>query len=180
VTDLVSPQSQRTAAVRAALLAAGHPDTIRRVPDGAKTAAEAAAALGCAVGAIANSLIFTADGVGNDGTADGVGNSSTADGHPLLVLSSGAHRVDTKGLAARLGYTRIKRATPEQVVAATGQVIGGVSPVGHPAPLTTVIDVSLADFPDLYAAAGTHDTIFRTDFAALVRLTGAKPVQTAE
>ncbi|GAA1086693.1 YbaK/EbsC family protein [Tsukamurella spumae] len=153
--------SARTETVRAALAAAGHPDTVRLVPDGAKTAAEAAAALGCEVGAIANSLIFLADGA------------------PLLVLSSGRHRVDTAGLAQRLGVGRISRAKPDDVVAATGQVIGGVSPVGHPARLDTVIDESLRDYPDLYAAAGTHDTIFRTDFAALVALTGARIVTTS-
>ncbi|BDD80807.1 aminoacyl-tRNA deacylase [Tsukamurella pulmonis] len=153
--------SSRTEAVRAALAAAGHPDTIRHVPDGARTAADAAAALGCEVGAIANSLVFLADGA------------------PLLVLSSGRHRVDTAGLAERLGYGAITRATPDDVVAATGQVIGGVSPVGHPAPLVIVIDESLRAYPDLYAAAGTHDTLFRTDFEALVALTGARIVMTS-
>ncbi|ADG77188.1 YbaK/prolyl-tRNA synthetase associated region OS=Tsukamurella paurometabola (strain ATCC 8368 / DSM / CCUG 35730 / CIP 100753 / JCM 10117 / KCTC 9821 /NBRC 16120 / NCIMB 702349 / NCTC 13040) OX=521096 GN=Tpau_0548 PE=4 SV=1 [Tsukamurella paurometabola] len=153
--------SRRTEAVRAALVAAGHPDTVRVVPGGAATAAEAAAALGCEVGAIANSLIFLADGA------------------PLLVLSSGRHRVDTAGLAERLGHCRISRATPDDVVAATGQVIGGVSPVGHPSALRTVIDESLRDYPDLYAAAGTHDTLFRTDFDALVALTGAAIVRTS-
>ena len=99
--------SARTETVRAALAAAGHPDTVRLVPDGAKTAAQAAAALGCEVGAIANSLVFLADGA------------------PLLVLSSGRHRVDTDGLAQRLGYGAITRAKPDDVAAATGQVIGG-------------------------------------------------------
>ncbi len=154
--------SARTEAVRAALAAASHPDTVRLVPDGARTAAEAAAALGCEVGAIANSLVFLADGA------------------PLLVLSSGRHRVDTDGLAARLGHGRISRAKPDDVAAATGQVIGGVAPVGHPRPLVTVIDESLAAYPDLYAAAGTHDTIFRTHFAAHVALTGATVVRTAQ
>ncbi|WP_019201066.1 YbaK/EbsC family protein [Tsukamurella sp. 1534] len=153
--------SARTETVRAALAASGHPDTVRLVPDGARTAAEAAAALGCEVGAIANSLVFLADGA------------------PLLVLSSGRHRVDTAGLAERLGYATISRATADDVAAATGQVIGGVSPVGHPAPLVTVLDDSLRDYPDLYAAAGTHDTIFRTDFAALAALTGARIVRTS-
>ncbi|BDH55514.1 YbaK/EbsC family protein [Tsukamurella sp. PLM1] len=157
---MTAPYSPRTEAVRAALAAAGHPDTVRHVPDGARTAAEAAAALGCEVGAIANSLVFLADGA------------------PLLVLSSGRHRVDTAGLAERIGRERISRAQPEDVLAATGQVIGGVSPVGHPAPVVTVIDESLRDYPDLYAAAGTHDTIFRTDFDALVALTGARIVRT--
>lgn len=162
MTDTDQGFTARTEAVRAVLAAAGHPDTVRFVPGGASTAAEAAAALGCEVGAIANSLIFLADGA------------------PLLVLSSGRHRVDTAGLAERLGHERISRAKPDAVAAATGQVIGGVSPVGHPEPLPTVIDDSLREYPDLYAAAGTHDTIFRTDFDALLTLTGARIVRTTQ
>ncbi|MDF0530931.1 YbaK/EbsC family protein [Tsukamurella sp. 8F] len=153
--------SERTLAVIAALEAAGHPNTVRRTGS-APTAAAAAAELGCDVGAITNSLVFMADG------------------EPLLVLSSGEHRVDTAGLAARLGKQRIKRANPEQVASASGQVIGGVSPVGHPAPIETVIDESLRRFPALYAAAGEHDTIFATTFDRLLALTGARAMQTAE
>ncbi len=156
----IDDPSERTRAVRDALIEAGHPDTVRRL-DPSPTAAAAAAALGCEVGAIANSLVFMADG------------------EPLLVMSSGAHRVDTAGLAARIGKRSITRATPAQVRAASGQVIGGVSPVGHPAPLETVVDESLRDHPDLYAAAGEHDTIFRTTFDDLVRLTGGRVVKTA-
>ena len=101
------------------------------------TAAAAAEALGCEVGAIANSLVFDADGA------------------PLLVLASGAHRVDTGKVAALLGVTRVRRATPEFVLAATGQEVGGVAPVGHPAPLRTVVDVDLAGFRGSGPAAAT-------------------------
>src|ERR1700680_2181686 len=88
----------------------------RELPEPAPTAGTAAAQLGCEVGAIANSLVFSADGA------------------PLLVLTSGAHRVDTGQVAALLGVAAVTRADPEFVRAATGQVIGGGAPVGHPQP----------------------------------------------
>ncbi|HKT55846.1 MAG TPA: YbaK/EbsC family protein [Microbacterium sp.] len=124
------------------------------LPDSAATAALAAAAVGVEVGAIANSLVFWADDA------------------PLLVMTSGAHRVDTKALAARLGTGRIARATPEQVREATGQVIGGVAPAGHPAPIRTVVDEALAAFPEIWAAGGTPHTVFPLTYDELVRLTG--------
>jgi prolyl-tRNA editing enzyme YbaK/EbsC (Cys-tRNA(Pro) deacylase) len=124
------------------------------LPDAASTAALAAAALGVEVGAIANSLVFMSDG------------------EPLLVMTSGAHRVDTAALAARLGRGKIGRATPEQVRAATGQPIGGVAPTGHPAPLTTIVDEALAGYAQLWAAGGTPHTVFPLTFDELVRLTG--------
>ncbi|QEW03734.1 YbaK/EbsC family protein [Microbacterium lushaniae] len=123
------------------------------LPDAASTAALAAAALGVDVGAIANSLVFVSDG------------------EPLLVMTSGAHRVDTAALAARLGRGSIGRATPERVRQATGQAIGGVAPTGHPQPLTTIVDEALAAFPQLWAAGGTPHTIFPLTFEELVRLT---------
>lgn len=124
------------------------------LPDAASTAALAASALGVDVGAIANSLVFVCDG------------------EPLLVMTSGAHRVDTGALAERLGRGAIRRATPEQVLAATGQPIGGVAPTGHPSPLTTVVDEALAGYPQLWAAGGTPHTVFPLTFDELVRLTG--------
>lgn len=124
------------------------------LPDAASTAALAAAALGVEVGAIANSLVFWSDEA------------------PLLVMTSGAHRVDTAALAERLGRGPIRRATPEQVLAATGQPIGGVAPTGHPSPLVTVVDEALAAYPQLWAAGGTPHTVFPLTFDELVRLTG--------
>jgi prolyl-tRNA editing enzyme YbaK/EbsC (Cys-tRNA(Pro) deacylase) len=103
-------------AVAAALALAGATGEVRELADSARTAAQAAAALGCTVGAIANSLVFMADE------------------HPVLILTSGAHRVDTAHVAGQLGVGAVRRATPEQVRAATGQPIGGVAPVGHPRP----------------------------------------------
>ena len=146
----------RSRVVAAALADAGVEGLVRELPDSARTAAEAAAALGVEVGAIANSLIFWADDA------------------PLLVLTSGRHRVDTAALAVVLGKERIERATPDQVRAATGQAIGGVAPVGHSAPVETIVDVALEDYPEVWAAGGTPHTVFPTTFAELVRITGGR------
>ncbi|MCR2799408.1 YbaK/EbsC family protein [Microbacterium sp. zg-Y818] len=146
----------RSKLVHAALRASGIPGEIVVLPDAAATAAQAAAALGVEVGAIANSLVFWSDG------------------EPLLVMTSGAHRVDTAALAARLGRRRIERATAQQVRDATGQAIGGVAPTGHPAPLPTIVDEMLAEFPEIWAAAGTPHTVFPLTFDELVALTGGR------
>ncbi|MBA8815730.1 prolyl-tRNA editing enzyme YbaK/EbsC (Cys-tRNA(Pro) deacylase) [Microbacterium halimionae] len=149
---------KRNLIVRKALRAAGILSDIVVLPDAAATAAVAAAAVGVEVGAIANSLVFWSDDA------------------PLLVMTSGAHRVDTAALATRLGRDSIRRATAEQVKDATGQVIGGVAPAGHPSPLTTVVDEALATFPEIWAAAGTPHTVFPLTFAELVRLTNGAVV----
>jgi len=149
----VSPDSPVDHVV-AALRAGGVAADVRRFDEPVPTAAAAAAALGCEVGAIANSLVFDADGA------------------PLLVLASGAHRVDTGKVAALLGVDRVRRATPDVVLAATGQEVGGVAPVGHPAPLRTVVDVDLAAFPLLWAGGGDHHTMFSATYDELLRLTG--------
>ena len=75
-------------------------------------------------------------------------------------------------LARQLGRTHVGRATPEQVRSATGQAIGGVAPLGHPERIETVVDVALADYPQVWAAGGTPHTIFPTTFGELVRITG--------
>jgi prolyl-tRNA editing enzyme YbaK/EbsC (Cys-tRNA(Pro) deacylase) len=129
---------------------------VRRLDEPVPTAAAAAAALGCEVGAIANSLVFDADGT------------------PLLVLASGAHRVDTAKVGALVGARRVRRATPEFVLAATGQEVGGVAPVGHPAPLRTVVDVDLAAFPVLWAGGGDHWTMFAVGYGELLRVTAGE------
>ena len=144
----------RSRLVHEALRAAGITGDIVVLPDAAATAPAAAAALGVEVGAIANSLVFWSDG------------------SPLLVMTSGAHRVDTAALAARLGRASIVRATPEQVREATGQAIGGVAPTGHPAPLPTVVDEALAAFDQIWAAGGTPHTVFPLTYDELVGLTG--------
>ena len=122
---------------------------VRELPEPAPTAAAAAAQLGCEVGAIANSLIFNADGA------------------PLLVLTSGAHRVDTGRVAALIGAAKVKRADPEFVRQSTGQVIGGVAPVGHPAPLRTLVDQHLDGYDVVWAAAGHAHTVFPVSYTHL-------------
>ena len=130
---------------------------VRELPEPAPTAATAAAQLGCEVGAIANSLVFNADGA------------------PLLVLTSGAHRVDTGRVAALVGAAKVKRADPDFVRQSTGQVIGGVAPVGHPVPLRTLVDQHLDAYDVVWAAAGHAHTVFPTSFSELVRITGGTP-----
>ena len=147
----------RAADIQQRLRELGIDREVIRFDEGTHTAKAAAAALGIEVGAIANSLIFW--------MADA----------PLLVMTSGRHRVDTAALAEQLGEGPIERATPEQVRAATGQVIGGVAPLGHPAPIRTIVDVALADYPEISAAAGTADTVFMLSYDELLRITGGEP-----
>ena len=129
------------------------------LPEAAHTAALAASALGCEVGAIANSLLFDAGG------------------RPVLILTSGAHRVDTGKAAQALGVEALRRASPDFVREHTGQVIGGVSPLGHPAPLPTSIDPWLQRHEQVWAAAGHPSAVFRTSYDELVHLTGAAPLE---
>ncbi|QFZ17457.1 YbaK/EbsC family protein [Saccharothrix syringae] len=154
--------------VAAALCEAGHhesADGIRVLADAVRTAAEAAAAVGVPVGAIANSLVFAA-------VRDGVA-------APLLVLTSGAHRADQELLAGLAGVDRVERAAPAFVREHTGQVIGGVSPIGHPAPLRTFVDTALARYDVVWAAAGHPHAVYPTTFAGLVELTGGTPAAVA-
>ncbi|MCW2860777.1 MAG: YbaK/prolyl-tRNA synthetase associated region [Actinoallomurus sp.] len=148
------PNTVRVAACLRELGAAGE---VRELPEAAPTAVAAAEQLGCEVGAIANSLIFAADG------------------EPLLVLTSGAHRVDTAKVAEQLGVAKVKRADPDFVRSATGQPIGGVAPVGHPAPVRTLVDKWLAGHEVVWAAGGHPHTIFPTSYDELVRITGGTP-----
>lgn len=150
------------AEVVAAALARVAPEArVRELDASTRTAAEAAAALGCEPGAIANSLVFMA---GSD---------------PVLILASGAHRVDLALVAAAAGLPSLRRATPEEVRAATGQPIGGVAPLGHPAPLRTLVDVALDAYPVVWAAAGTPHAVFGTTFAQLVAISQGQPVEVA-
>jgi prolyl-tRNA editing enzyme YbaK/EbsC (Cys-tRNA(Pro) deacylase) len=138
--------------------AAGGGGRVVILPDSLHTAVPAAEALGCEVGAIANSLLFDADGA------------------PVLVLTSGAHRVDTAKVAADIGVPSLQRAKPDFVRRHTGQVIGGVSPIGHPAPVPTYIDSWLRRHEVVWAAAGHPAAVFSTTFDELVALTGAREV----
>ena len=123
-----------------------------------KTAAEAATALGCEIGAIASCLVFVLDG------------------QPIVILKSGAFRVDTAEFAELVGGTNLRRASAEEVRASTGQPIGGVSPVGWPSRLRVFIDVALSDFHEIWSACGTPNAVFATTFDELRELTGATPI----
>lgn len=149
-------------AVDAALAAAGLPGRVRMLSEPAPTAATAAAQLGCEVGAIANSLVF-----------------ATAEDAPVLVLTSGAHRVDTAKVAGLIGTAALRRAKPEFVLRHTGQPIGGVAPVGHPAPLRTLVDRALAEYPQIWAAGGIPHAVFPATYDHLVQLTGGTPAEVA-
>jgi prolyl-tRNA editing enzyme YbaK/EbsC (Cys-tRNA(Pro) deacylase) len=150
------------AAFAAVLRDLGVPGEVRELPERAPTAATAAAQLGCEVGAIANSLVFDADGA------------------PLLVMTSGAHRVDTAKVAALLGVSLVGRADARAVRDWTGQPIGGVGPVGHPAPIRTLVDTWLDKYDVIWAAAGHPHTVFPTSFAELVRITNGTPAEVGE
>jgi len=144
--------------VRAALLAAGHDDTIATFPEGTRTAADAAAAIGCTVAQIAKSVVFRARTAGGDRAA--------------LVIASGVNRVDTGKVAALLGAT-LKRADADWVREHTGFAIGGVAPLGHLAVPLLVFDRDLLALHPIWAAAGTPHHVFRTEAALLARITGA-------
>ncbi len=135
---------------------------VREFEASTRTAADAAAALGCAVGAIASSLIFMAD--------DG----------PVLIVTSGAHRVDLALVATATGLTGLRRATADEVRRATGQGIGGVAPIGHPAPVRTFVDADLARYAQVWAAAGTPHTVFATTFDQLTMITGGTALRVSE
>ena len=152
-TSPTSPEHPRVAEVARLLRAAGATGTVRHLPHSAPTAAAAAAQLGVAVGAIANSLVFDVGG------------------NPLLVLTSGAHRVDEVTVAALLGVPAISRATPDFVRRHTGQAIGGVAPIGHPEPIGALVDIELARYDQVWAAAGHPNTVFPTTYDELLRIT---------
>jgi prolyl-tRNA editing enzyme YbaK/EbsC (Cys-tRNA(Pro) deacylase) len=146
------------AGFRAALERAGGRGRVVVLPDSVHTAALAAEALGCEVGAIANSLLFDCEGT------------------PVLILTSGAHRVDTAKVAADLGLGTLERARPGFVREHTGQVIGGVSPIGHPAPVPTYLDTTLRRYPEIWAAAGHPAAVFSTTYDELLTMTGATEI----
>ena len=143
---------------REALERAGLADRVRELEDSARTAAAAAAALGCDVGAIGNSLVFMTDDT------------------PVLVLTSGAHRVDVGRVARHLGATLVRRAAPAQVREATGYSIGGVAPFGHPTTFPVLVDEDLAQHPTIWTAAGHPHTVCWATYDELLLLTGGRAV----
>ena len=141
--------------VRAALAAAGIATRIVELSAAARTARAAAEQIGCDVAQIANSLVFRC---------------APSDA-PLLVMASGARRVDLARVGAVVGET-IGKADADFVRTATGFVIGGVAPVGHVAPVRTLVDRTLLGFAEVWAAAGHPHTVFRLTPDELVRITG--------
>ena len=154
--------------VRAALVAAGLERRIVVLDGHARTAAAAAEQVGVDVAQIANSLVFAV-----------LDHAAPGGRRPVLVLTSGAHRVDTVKVAQVLGVPGLDRADAGFVRETTGFAIGGVAPAGHLTGVTTVVDTALAAFPEVWAAAGHPRTVFRTSFEELVRLTGGLAAEVA-
>jgi prolyl-tRNA editing enzyme YbaK/EbsC (Cys-tRNA(Pro) deacylase) len=144
---------------RAAHAAAGGTGEIVVLPESVHTAALAAEALGCEVGAIANSLVF------DDG------------GTPVLILTSGGHRVNTAATAERIGAGKLGRADADFVRRHTGQVIGGVSPIAHTSRVPSYLDVTLRRFDPIWAAAGHPAAVFSTTYDELLAMTGATEIE---
>ena len=149
--------------VAAALAEYGCPGEIKVLSDSARTAAEAAAALGIEVGQIASSLIF-----------------KLPDGSPLLVITSGRHRVDTDLVASNLGIEKLGRVDADYVKEQSGFSIGGVAPIGWVSPATILIDEALNDYEVVWAAAGHPHAVYPTSFAELLAITSANPMVVGE
>lgn len=138
--------------VRQALLASGHEDSITEFPAGTHSAADAAAAVGCSIAQIAKSIVFRA---GDD---------------VILVIASGAHRIDRNKVAAVIGL-HVKTTDAAWVQSKTGFAVGGVAPIGHDCLVTSIIDSELLSLDPLWAAAGSPMHAFRTTAKQLIRLT---------
>jgi len=152
----LKPSAQK---VQDALTARGFANRVVELPDSTRTAAEAAAAVNCTVGQIAKSLLFV----------------TKESGRPLLVIASGANRVNEKTLQALVGE-KITRPDADAVRAITGFVIGGVPPLGHAQPLTTYIDRDLLQYDDIWAAAGHPNAVFPLKPGELVEMTRGEVV----
>ena len=127
--------------------------------DSARTAADAAHALGIEVGQVASSIVF-----------------KLPSGNPILIITSGRHRVDTEFVAKNLGIEKLLRADADYVKEVSGFSIGGVAPLGWVSPATILIDEALNDYEVIWAAAGHPHAVFPTTFDELVRCTQAKPL----
>ena len=149
--------------VIAALAGHGLTGEVNVLSDSARTAQEAASALGIEVGQIASSLIF-----------------KLPDESPLLVITSGRHRVDTDLVAKNLGVEKLGRVDADYVKEKSGFSIGGVAPIGWLSPATILIDQALNDYEVVWAAAGHPHAVYPTSFAELIECTGAKPMIVGE
>lgn len=140
----------------------GDPELVRKLDQSARTSAEAAKALGVSVAQIVNSLVFLAVGEFED--------------FPVLVLSSGGHRVNLQLIATAFGVSEVRKADADLVKAATGFAIGGVSPVGHTSKIPTVIDLDLGIFDEVWAAGGHPYWVYPTNLEQLMKMTKAPAV----
>ncbi len=152
-------EQQSVIKVRETLKLLGARGEVRRLDDSARTAKEAADALGIEVGQIASSLIFLADG------------------EPVLVIASGGHRVSTTLLAAILEANAVTKANADDVRKATGFAIGGVAPVGHHEPLRTIVDIALSRYDEVWAAGGHPHYVFPTSYDELLRITAGEAAE---
>jgi prolyl-tRNA editing enzyme YbaK/EbsC (Cys-tRNA(Pro) deacylase) len=143
-----------------------HPE-VRRFPEGTKTATDAAGAIGCEVGQIVKSLVFMAEDSGSAPI-------------PLLALTSGSNRADVDALARLAGVEVVRRATPEEARSATGFAVGGTPPFAHPERVRTYLDRDLLAFDEVWAAAGTPDSVFPLTPADLLRVSGASVAEFAD
>ena len=150
------------ARVTDAARAAGVDISVERFPEGTRTAADAALAVGCDVGQIVKSLVFMADG------------------RPVVALVSGAHRVDLGRLADSVGAGEARRADGDEARAATGFAIGGVPPFGHSGEVTVLVDRALLAHERVWAAAGLPDAVFAIAPDELVRASGGTVADIAE
>ena len=159
---MTSATHPRVATVARLLAEAGAGGEVRILPSEVRTAAAAAEALDVPVGAIVNSLLFT------------VGDA------PLLLLTSGVHRVDETKVAGLLGVAHVAPAPPDVVRRHTGQAIGGVAPIGHPEPIGTLVDIELVRYDRVWAAAGHPHTVFPTTYDELLALTEGTPAEVGQ
>jgi Cys-tRNA(Pro) deacylase len=158
-TDLPHPNVAR---VVAAAHDAGLDIDVVRFPEGTRTAADAARAVGCEVAQIVKSLVFVADE------------------RPVIALVSGANRLDVARLAAELGAREVRRADGDEARQATGYSIGGVPPFGHASSLTVVMDRDLTEHAPVWAAAGLPDAVFEVTPTDLERVSRANVADIAE
>jgi prolyl-tRNA editing enzyme YbaK/EbsC (Cys-tRNA(Pro) deacylase) len=140
---------------------------VQAFPDGTRTALDAARALGVEVDQIVKSLVFVVAGAAEAG-------------EPVLVLTSGGHRVDLGKVAARVGGGSVRKADAAEVRAATGYAIGGVAPFGYPGALRALVDPNLIRHETVWAAAGTPNHVFPIGRDELLRVTGAQPADVTE
>ncbi|MFI4986023.1 MAG: YbaK/EbsC family protein [Alphaproteobacteria bacterium] len=154
------PLNASVARVRQALDALGLANEVIEHAQSTRSAAEAAAAVGCSVGQIAKSIVFRTKG----------------SGRPILVVASGPNRVNEKAIEALIGE-KLGKADADYVRDRTGYAIGGVPPLAHASRLETFIDEDLLGFPEIWAAAGTPNAVFKLTPEELLRMTGGRVVR---